>query len=80
MPPDRTIEQEVVIDAPVEVVWRTVTEPDQITRWWSDRADVRAVRGETGSVSFEHDDGTVVGSSRVDLQACKLEYCIVSPK
>ena len=25
-------------------------------------------------------DGDVVGSSRVDLQACKLEYSIVSPK
>ena len=24
--------------------------------------------------------GPVVGSSRVDLQACKLEYSIVSPK
>ena len=24
--------------------------------------------------------GTEVGSSRVDLQACKLEYSIVSPK
>ena len=24
--------------------------------------------------------GTQVGSSRVDLQACKLEYSIVSPK
>ena len=24
--------------------------------------------------------GAVVGSSRVDLQACKLEYSIVSPK
>ena len=24
--------------------------------------------------------GVVVGSSRVDLQACKLEYSIVSPK
>ena len=25
-------------------------------------------------------DGGLVGSSRVDLQACKLEYSIVSPK
>jgi hypothetical protein len=25
-------------------------------------------------------DGSSVGSSRVDLQACKLEYSIVSPK
>ena len=27
-----------------------------------------------------HDLGVIVGSSRVDLQACKLEYSIVSPK
>ena len=27
-----------------------------------------------------HRDGIGVGSSRVDLQACKLEYSIVSPK
>ena len=26
------IEREVVIDAPVDVVWRTITEPDQISR------------------------------------------------
>ena len=28
----------------------------------------------------EHFRGCKVGSSRVDLQACKLEYSIVSPK
>lgn len=56
---DWTIEREVLIEAPVDVVWRTITEPDQITQWWSDRADVRAVAGDEGSVSFEHDDGTV---------------------
>ena len=27
------IEREVVIDAPVDVVWRTVTEPQQISQW-----------------------------------------------
>ena len=27
-----------------------------------------------------HSDSRLVGSSRVDLQACKLEYSIVSPK
>ena len=25
------IEREIVIEAPVEVVWRTITEPDQMT-------------------------------------------------
>ena len=36
-----------------------------------------------GSLQVEHLDRaslTIVGSSRVDLQACKLEYSIVSPK
>jgi uncharacterized protein YndB with AHSA1/START domain len=28
-----TIAQEIVIDAPVEVVWRAVTEPEQVSRW-----------------------------------------------
>lgn len=56
---ERTIEKEVLIEAPVDVVWRTITEPDEITRWWPDRADLRAVTGERGTVSFEHDDGTV---------------------
>ena len=31
-------------------------------------------------LDLEGQDGDVVGSSRVDLQACKLEYSIVSPK
>ena len=30
--------------------------------------------------SYECSSGRIVGSSRVDLQACKLEYSIVSPK
>ena len=32
------------------------------------------------ATSFGYTYNTVVGSSRVDLQACKLEYSIVSPK
>ena len=32
------------------------------------------------SINHFHISDTPVGSSRVDLQACKLEYSIVSPK
>ena len=38
-------------------------------------------RGGGGNTAvFIMSDGVTVGSSRVDLQACKLEYSIVSPK
>jgi len=28
------IEREVLIEAPAEVVWRTITEPDQMSQWF----------------------------------------------
>jgi uncharacterized protein YndB with AHSA1/START domain len=34
------IEREVLIDAPVEVVWTIVTEPEHMVRWFSDAAEV----------------------------------------
>jgi uncharacterized protein YndB with AHSA1/START domain len=39
MVPQR-IEREIVIDAPVEVVWSVVTEPEHIGGWFSDSAEV----------------------------------------
>jgi uncharacterized protein YndB with AHSA1/START domain len=35
-----SVEREVLIDAPVEVVWSIVTEPEHIGRWLSDWAEV----------------------------------------
>ena len=40
----------------------------------------KKVFGATELFRMDGPDGKVVGSSRVDLQACKLEYSIVSPK
>jgi hypothetical protein len=37
------IEREIVIDAPVEVVWRTITEPDQISQWFADKVDLEEI-------------------------------------
>src|SRR5207247_4025323 len=34
------IEKELLIEAPIAVVWRIVTEPNQITQWFSDEAQL----------------------------------------
>jgi uncharacterized protein YndB with AHSA1/START domain len=50
---DRTIECEVLIDAPAEVVWRTITEPDQITKWFADRVQLDLQSGGAGTLVFQ---------------------------
>jgi uncharacterized protein YndB with AHSA1/START domain len=47
------IEREVVIDAPVEVVWRTITVPDQIRLWFADRVELELEPGGRGVMGFE---------------------------
>ncbi len=50
-----TIERDIDIDAPMEVVWRTITEPELIRTWFSDVADVQARPGAVGSLTFRAD-------------------------
>jgi uncharacterized protein YndB with AHSA1/START domain len=67
---DLVIEREVVIEAPAEVVWRTITEPDQITLWFADRVDLVAEPGARGYMGFgEHGGGPVVVET-VDPPSC----------
>ena len=54
------IEREIVIDAPVEVVWRTITEPDQITLWFADKVDLEVEPGARGYMGFGEQGGPVV--------------------
>jgi uncharacterized protein YndB with AHSA1/START domain len=57
---DLVIEREVLIDAPVEVVWRTITEPDQITQWFADRVELVVEPGAHGYMGFGAQGGEVV--------------------
>ena len=50
------IEKEVVIDAPLEVVWRVVTNPEQIRQWFADEAEVELRVGGTGRLRFKSGD------------------------
>jgi len=46
------IEKDVLIDAPVDVVWRVITEPDQIVQWFSEEAEIDAKPGGHGRLVF----------------------------
>ena len=63
------IEREVLIEAPVEAVWRTITEPDQMSRWFADRVELVVEPGAHGYMHFGDQGGPVVVES-VDPPTC----------
>ena len=72
---DLHIEREVVIEAPMEVVWRTITEPDQITRWFADRVELDAKPGGRGTLTFEDPSGAVVQTSPIVVEKVEPPTC-----
>jgi uncharacterized protein YndB with AHSA1/START domain len=54
------IEREVVIDAPVEVVWRTITEPDQIGLWFGECVALELRPGGRGMLILEGREDPIV--------------------
>jgi len=58
--PGLMIDREVLIEAPVEVVWRTITEPDQMSLWFADRVDLVVKPGALGYLGFGDQGGPVV--------------------
>jgi uncharacterized protein YndB with AHSA1/START domain len=52
----KTIEKEVVIEAPPDVVWRIVTDPEQIRQWFADEAEVELRVGGSGRLRFKSGD------------------------
>jgi len=66
-----TIERNIEIEAPVDVVWRTITEREQIRTWFSDAVELEARPGAVGTLTFRADtddplvvDITVVAAER----------------
>jgi uncharacterized protein YndB with AHSA1/START domain len=45
-----SIEREVLIDASAETVWRVITEPEHISRWFSDEAELEQRAGADGAL------------------------------
>jgi len=46
------IEREILIEAPIDVVWRVVTEPDHIKQWFSEEAELDPREGGNGRLAF----------------------------
>jgi uncharacterized protein YndB with AHSA1/START domain len=66
---DVVIERDMVIEAPAEVVWRIITEADQISQWFADRVDLVAEPGAHGYMHFGDQGGPVVVET-VDPPTC----------
>jgi uncharacterized protein YndB with AHSA1/START domain len=47
-----SVEREILIEAPPEVVWGVITEPEQIGRWFSDEAEVQGRAGADGTLTW----------------------------
>jgi uncharacterized protein YndB with AHSA1/START domain len=58
--PGLLIDRQVLIEAPVEVVWRTITEPDQMSQWFADRVELVIEPGAHGYMNFGDQGGPVV--------------------
>ena len=50
------VEREVVIEAPLDVVWRVVTDPEHIRQWFADEAEVELRVGGSGRMRFKSGD------------------------
>jgi uncharacterized protein YndB with AHSA1/START domain len=69
---DLTIQREVLIEAPVDVVWRTITEPVHITEWFADRVELDVRPGGTGTFVFDE-------HPRTELTEVAIAVEIVDP-
>src|SRR5271166_1429029 len=47
-----SVEREILIEASPEVVWNVITEPEQISRWFSDEAEVEGRAGADGTLTW----------------------------
>ncbi|TMK72172.1 MAG: activator of HSP90 ATPase [Actinobacteria bacterium] len=67
------IEREILIEAPPEVVWRTITEPDQIVSWFSEAAELDPRPGGAGELTWEPGGKATVDPEEPVTAALRVE-------
>ncbi|MFC3500138.1 SRPBCC family protein [Micromonospora krabiensis] len=65
-----TIEREIWVEAPPEVVFEVVSSPDHLKQWWPDDARYDPTPGSTGEIVFGDPDaeGAIVSFTVVDAR------------
>jgi uncharacterized protein YndB with AHSA1/START domain len=58
--PGLLIARDILIEAPAEVVWRTVTQPEQMSQWFADHVELVVEPGAHGYMRFGDQGGPVV--------------------
>jgi len=58
--PGLVIARDLLIEAPAEVVWRTITQPEQMSQWFADHVDLVVEPGAHGYMRFGDQGGPVV--------------------
>ncbi len=62
-----SVEREILIEAPAEIVWGVITEPEQISRWFSDEAELEEPRSGAGGTLTWRPGGRGGGDRDVDV-------------
>ena len=70
MPADR-IEREIDIEAPIDVVWAVITEPEHINGWFTDAVEVEIRPGSEGRLRWDANDKR--SAHTVNLRVERLE-------
>jgi uncharacterized protein YndB with AHSA1/START domain len=68
-----SIEREILIKAPPEVVWRTITEPDEIAAWFSDAVELDVQPGGAGALTWEPGGKATVSLSEPVTAVLRVE-------
>jgi uncharacterized protein YndB with AHSA1/START domain len=66
---DLTIQRDVFIEAPTDVVWRTITEPASITEWFAERVEFEVRPGADGVFVFDKDPNADPKTVAVAIEA-----------
>ncbi len=63
----RSVEREIQIDAPVEAVWKALTDADELTRWFP--LEARVTPGPGGTIWMRWDDASDLDDTRIEIWA-----------